>query len=167
MTSGSAQRRKPSFGALDCFGGRALHLGFQEVHGFIRGEGAMGATFAEIFHAFGDSRVNDPALFGSVFIIGSGEFRDDVDDSARHLELQPITGLDTRPTTHAGRHHQASLVLHGDRHRSKKKSTLRVARPRTVRIAEIEGSVLNSTLDRTSLEASDLPYGFGVVNRRL
>jgi len=30
----------------------------------------MGAAFAEIFHAFGNSRVNGPALFGGVFIAG-------------------------------------------------------------------------------------------------
>ena len=128
MTLGNAQRTRLSFGALDCFGGRALHLGFQEVYGFIRGEGPMGATLAEIFHALGDSRVNDPALFGRVFINGRGELRDDVDDSARHLELQPITGLDARPATHAGRHHQTGLVFHCDRHRGKAKRRLRQSR---------------------------------------
>ena len=72
------------------FGGRAPHLGFQEVHRFIRAEGPIGATFAEILGAFGDSGVNNPALFGRVFINSSGELRDDVDDSARHFELQLI-----------------------------------------------------------------------------
>ena len=114
MISWNAQKRKLLSGAFEWFDAPAFHLGLEKLHGFIRGEWAIGAAFAKVFYSLGDSRFNNSSLLGGVLAVRAWQFREDGNHPARHSELQPVAGLDASPALYAGGHYK-SLFHSGSR----------------------------------------------------
>jgi hypothetical protein len=65
---------------------------------------------------FSQAGVNRAALGWSVLVIGIWKFRDDVDDSARYLELHPGTGFYARLAARATGHNQVIFGFDSDGH---------------------------------------------------